>query len=130
MLKLVNDSLGNQTSEGNWVEYENYPTETIRAFGPYKMELKVDIEFTKPDTDANNPQWSEWTTWAKKQGVKVTATGTRLDNDSLKYLWTTSASEPMDDTAFTKFTNGSTFVKENETGIYYLWVSASDKSGV
>jgi prepilin-type N-terminal cleavage/methylation domain-containing protein len=61
--------------------------------------------------------------------VKVNDSG-GLNENSLKYVWTTSTTQPSS-SAFTSIykNNQPVTTPSNVCGIYYLWVTASDKTG-
>ena len=61
--------------------------------------------------------------------IKVVDIG-GVDNDSLKYIWTTSSSEPSLSEFVLEY-NPNELVSSplNFTGTYYLWAMAKDKAG-
>ena len=68
-------------------------------------------------------------TYAKSQSTKVTVTDNLSGTNTLKYQWTTSTTAPAANTFTTSFTNGSTITKSEGTGLYYLWILATDNAG-
>ena len=61
--------------------------------------------------------------------VLVTDAG-GINNESLKYLWSTSADEPDENSFIKSFTNGDLIKSPNNIdGIYYLWILAKDETG-
>lgn len=70
------------------------------------------------------------TNYAKSKSTIVTVTDTgAINNDSLKYVWTTSLSQPGVTEFTTAFTNKQTITTPSgATGSYYLWIMASDNS--
>jgi hypothetical protein len=70
-------------------------------------------------------------TYAKERIVTINVTDLGIvDNNSLKYVWTTSELEPSLDDLKTSFTNNQTVSTPSDvTGSYYLWVIAKDTKG-
>ena len=66
----------------------------------------------------------------KKYNVKVTVEDNLkivgLDEESLKYLWTQSETEPTKESFTESFKNGQTITKNTGDGFWYLWVYAKD----
>ncbi len=62
--------------------------------------------------------------------VTVTDVGEAgVDEETLKYVWTESATEPTDSEFTNAFTNGEELSKDEVNGTWYLWVFASDNAG-
>ncbi len=68
---------------------------------------------------------------ASEVGYKVTITDNgEINNESLKYIWTTKTSGITAEDMTQKFVNGQTIVGPfATTGTYYLWTVASDADG-
>ena len=86
----------------------------------------IKIDKTKPTvtfgTNGNS-------TYEKSQSTKVTVSDNLSGVNTLKYQWTTSETEPEEESFTTSFTNESTLTKTTSTGDYYLWILAIDNAG-
>lgn len=69
--------------------------------------------------------------YAKTYSSKVTVSdNNKLEANSLKYQWTTSNIAPTEASFTMSFINEEQIsTPANVTGMYYLWISAKDKSG-
>ncbi len=70
--------------------------------------------------------------YARNHSTKVIVTDAHsiVDNQSLKYLWSTSTSTPKEGDFTNTFTNNGTInTPRDVTGDYYLWIKASDVAG-
>ncbi|MFA5603419.1 MAG: immunoglobulin-like domain-containing protein [Bacilli bacterium] len=97
---------------------------------PYKLNTRIPILDETPPTITF--EYSNITELKKQHEVKVIVTDdiSGVDPGSLKYVWTTSTTEPQEIEFVNDFTNGDLIkTPENETGTYYLWVLAKDKKG-
>lgn len=71
-------------------------------------------------------------TYAKTRSTTVNMSDahTGVDASSLKYLWSTSAIEPVESSFNTTFVNGQTITSPSGvTGSYYLWILGKDNAG-
>ncbi len=73
-------------------------------------------------------------TWAKSHKSKITCTadngGSTVKTDSLRYMWTQSASAPSDiATKGTSINSGGEASKSDGNGTWYLWAYATDMLG-
>lgn len=70
------------------------------------------------------------TTWSKTQTVKISVSDdkTSTGNIVVKYVWSTSDSVP-DFTSAKTISNGGSVTINTGTGIYYLYVQATDSAG-
>lgn len=68
------------------------------------------------------------TIYAKSRSVVINVSDVGvIDNNSLKYQWTTSTTQPLTDTFTTTFTNGQSITTPVAvSGTYYLWAIAKD----
>ena len=71
------------------------------------------------------------TTYSKTRNTVISATDLGLmDDDSLKYAWTTSSIQPSLDSFTNAYTNNQTLITPvGVTGSYYLWAIATDTAG-
>ena len=71
------------------------------------------------------------TSAVKKEAVTVTVTdeGAGVDEENLKYLWSTKSENVTKDQITNTFENGQTLEIKDVTGTYYLWIYAIDKLG-
>ena len=70
-------------------------------------------------------------TYAKERTTAITVTDLGvIDNNSLRYIWTISPTEPSPDLFTSSFINeGTIYSPVGITGSYYLWAMASDSEG-
>jgi prepilin-type N-terminal cleavage/methylation domain-containing protein len=69
-------------------------------------------------------------TYAMSRTIKVNVTDLGgLNNDSLKYLWSSDKIEPTSDLFVISYTNNQNIDTPFVSGSYYLWVKASDLAG-
>lgn len=117
----------------------------INSFGTYTVTYNVSdssgnaatqITRTVNMTDVTAPSvafgTNTNTTYAKTRSSTVTVTDTQsgVSAASLKYLWSTSVTEPLEGAFSLSFTNGGTVTSTaGLTGSYYLWILAKDASG-
>lgn len=89
---------------------------------PYTIDdEKPKIEFTTDELENNS----------KKANITIQVTDNLVgvDENSLKYVWSTKATDFKSNEITTSFENGETIQREMLTGKYYLWVIAYDLLG-
>jgi len=97
---------------------------------PYKLNTRVPRIDNDPPVITFSPASSFKNLDDSKVEVVVTDAITGVDDSSLKYVWTTSSTQPTEATIINAFTNGDKIeVPASPNGNYYLWVLAKDKKG-
>lgn len=95
---------------------------------PYQLNSRVPVQ----DTNAPTVEFSPNTATGNLDGVEVLVSDdiTGVDNNSLKYLWTTNTTQPTVDKFVSTFSNGDkVLVPEQQAATYYLWILARDRKG-
>lgn len=96
---------------------------------PYKLNSRTPSIDTAAPTVTFNPATSATKLLQNSIEVVVTDNITGVDNTSLKYLWTTSSTQPTETLIVNSFTNGDSIQIPSTDGKYYLWVVAKDRKG-
>ena len=97
---------------------------------PYKLNTRIARVDNDPPVVTFSPANSSKNLDDSKVEVVVTDAITGVNDSSLKYLWTTSSTQPADALIVNSFTNGDKIeVPASPNGNYYLWVLAKDKKG-
>ncbi len=99
------------------------------------MKMALSIALAPEEEDKTGPEIKFTTNgsreWKTEQGSVVTVTDDKkLDEGSLRYVWTQSTNQPQDEKFVETFRNGTKITNNTETGNnWYLWVMAKDASG-
>ncbi len=96
---------------------------------PYKLNSRIPRIDNDPPVVTFNPTNSINLPEDKKIEVVVTDAITGVDDTSLKYVWTTSSSQPAETLIINSFTNGDRIEIPAASANYYLWVLAKDRKG-
>lgn len=96
---------------------------------PYKLNSRTPSIDTAAPTVTFNPATATTKLLQNSIEVVVTDNITGVDNTSLKYLWTTSSTQPTESLIINNFVNGDSIQIPNTDGKYYLWVVAKDRKG-
>ena len=96
---------------------------------PYKLNTRKATIDNDPPKIAFSPQTADGQIKDNSIEVVVTDDLSGVNNSSLKYLWTTSNSQPLESAITNSFTNGDRIAVPGDTNIYYLWVLAEDNKG-
>ncbi len=95
---------------------------------PYQLNNRVPVEDTKAPTVKFSPNEAT----GNLDGVEVLVSDdiTGVDNNSLKYVWTTNTTQPSVDKFVNNFSNGDkVLVPTEQSATYYLWILAKDRKG-
>lgn len=97
---------------------------------PYKLNTRVPRIDNDPPVITFSPASSSKNLDDSKVEVVVTDAITGVNDSSLKYVWTTSSTQPAESSIINTFTNGDKIeVPASPNGNYYLWILAKDKKG-
>ncbi len=97
---------------------------------PYKLNRREPSIDNDPPEVKFSPASSTKNLDDSKVEVVVTDKITGVNNASLKYVWTTTSTQPDISTITNNFTNGDKIeIPPSPNGNYYLWVVAADRKG-
>lgn len=97
---------------------------------PYKLNKRQPSIDNDPPEVKFSPASSTKNLDDSKVEVVVTDKITGVNNASLKYVWTTTSTQPDISTITNSFTNGDKIeIPPSPNGNYYLWVVAADRKG-
>ena len=96
---------------------------------PYKLNTRIPRVDNDPPVVTFTPANSAGLSDDKKVEILVTDAITGVNDSSLKYVWTTSSTQPLEATIVNSFTNGDKIEVPTASANYYLWVLAKDNKG-
>lgn len=116
------------TVESGTFQFDKYIVDYVdRKAKVNSDEIKIDCSVSMT-TVTFSPNESN----GKIDEVKVIVQneGNGIDQESLKYVWTTTTSEPSEDAFINSFQNGNAIIMpEENVNVYYLWISVIDGKG-
>ena len=98
----------------------------VRVYAKYSISKSIDVQVIISSVDFE-PNGNE--EYKKEHSTKIITNETIDKIVSIKYQWTNSTVEPLEETFQNICQNGDTITKNGVTGTYYLWTLVRTESG-